>query len=99
MDLIEDKGVITRKEYEKLDPDERLNYWQIKRNSYKLISELDDEHLQNAFCYAQTKELEFHNKYGIFFELVARLQEEGDNRKLELKDLDTEFHRKKRILR
>jgi len=96
--LVEDKGVIQRKEYDALDYDEKLNYWQISKNEFKLITELDDDHFQKAFCYAQTKELEFHNKYMLFCSILDTFEEVSKKREIKLKDLDTEYHRNKRRL-
>ena len=91
-----DDGVITKKEYSELTNDEKLNYWQIEGNKFKLISKLEDEHLQNAFCYAQTKELVYHNGYNLFNGLTEKIEIEAQGRGLSLKDIDTHFHRKTR---
>jgi hypothetical protein len=96
--LVEEKGVITRKEYDALEFDDKMIYWQIDKNEFKLISELEDKHLQKAFFYAQSKELDFHNRYLLFFELADKLEEEGNRRGIQLKDLNTEFHKNKRKL-
>jgi alpha-galactosidase/6-phospho-beta-glucosidase family protein len=96
MELIEEKGVINKNAYDKLPEEERLQYWQIGKNKFKLLTELTDEHLQNAFCYAQTKELSYHNKYTLFDELVEKIEDEASKRGIQLKDIETEFHAKTR---
>ena len=57
MKIIEDVGVITKTEYDLLPHENKVKYWRIGGNKFKLIEKLDSEHLQSAFCYAQTKEL------------------------------------------
>ena len=93
---IVDDGSITKKQYDALTVDERLNYWQVNGNKFVLISKLDDAHLQKAFCYAQKKELEFHNKVSLFSELVSKIEQEGENREITLADLDTKYHKNQR---
>ena len=92
--LVEEKGVISRKKYKVLEYDEQVKYWQIGRNKFKLIAELDNEHLQNSFCFAQTRELIHHNKYMLFYELVCEMEEEAERRGLSLSDINTEYHKK-----
>ena len=96
MKLVEDKGVILKDEYKALDIEERLNYWQISEDRFKLISELETEHLQKAFYYAQTKELVYHNKYNLFNELTNKIDAEAERRGLSLSDIDTDFHKNTR---
>jgi len=89
-----DDGTITKKQYEELNYDARTKYWQLNGNKFKLIADLDDDHLQRSFCYAQSKELLYYNKYNLFDELTAQLEAEAERRGLPLSDLDTEFHKK-----
>ena len=97
MKLVGDKSVIHKDEYDKLNNDEKLKYWQVKKEGgFKLISELDDEHLQKAFCYAQTKQLLYFNKHNIFNGLTETLESEAERRGLSLSDIDTKFHRNER---
>ncbi len=99
MKLVEDscKGIISKEEYDKLKYDEKLNYWQVKKEGgFKLISELDSEHLQRAFCYAQTKELIYFNKHNIFNGLTETLESEAKRRGISLSDINTNFHQKRR---
>ena len=95
MKIIDD-GKITKVEYDKLNRNDQMKYWQLHGNKFILISNLPDDHLQKAFCYAQTRELLYHNKYLIFNELTEQLEEEADGRGLSLSDLDTEYHKKAR---
>lgn len=91
-----DDGIITKKEYSELSIEEKTNYWQLGGNKFILISKLDDKHLQNAFCFAQTKELHYHNGYNLFNELVEKIEAEAGERNLTLSDIETDFHLKKR---
>ena len=99
MELVEEKGIITRKQYSALDEDVRMNYWQIHWNKFKLMTEMSSDHLQKAFCYAQTKELLHHNNYNLFNELKEQIESEAGRRGPRLSDIDTEFHRKARELK
>ena len=96
MKLVEDKGVISKEEYKKLEYEEKLNYWQIKEGGFKLISELNNEHLQRAFCYAQTKELIYFNKHNLFNGLAEQFEIEAEKRGISLIDIDTKFHKNER---
>ena len=96
MKLVDDKGVISKEEYKKLNYDEKLNYWQIKEGGFKLISELGSEHLQKAFCYAQTKELIYFNKHNLFNGLAEQIETEAGKRGVSLSDINTKFHRNER---
>jgi len=95
MKIIDD-GTITKKEYDALNFDDRMKYWQLKGNNFKLIADLDDDHLQRSFCYAQSKELLYYNKYNLFDELTAQIEAEAGRRGLPLSDLDTDYHKKLR---
>lgn len=96
MEIVKPKGVITKEEYNKLSTEEKLTYWKTAKEEYILMSEMSDEHLQKAKYYAQTKELVFHNNYMLFCGLDDALSDEAEKRNLELKDIDTDFHKKKK---
>ena len=91
-----DDGTITKKQYEDLNYDDKMKYWQLNGNKFTLMSSLDDDHLQRSFCYAQSKELLYFNKYNLFDELTAQIEAEAGKRGLPLSDLDTDFHKKLR---
>ena len=96
MKLVEDKSIISKEEYEKLNGDEKLNYWRVKEGEFKLINTMDNEHLQRAFQYAQTKQLIYFNKHNIFNGLTETLESEAERRGVSLTDIDTKFHRNER---
>lgn len=91
-----DDGIITKKQYDELSQDDQMKYWQLKGNKFILISNLDDDHLQRAFGFSQSRELLYHNKYTIFNELVEQIEVEAGRRGLPLNDIDTEYHKKAR---
>lgn len=99
MKLVEDTNVITQKKYVSLSNKEKLSYWRIKKNEFKLISKLDDDHLQSAFSYAQKSELIYHNKHSLFYELAEKIEHEAASRGFRLDDIDTDYHRKSRKLK
>lgn len=96
MKLVEDRSIISKEEYEKLNYDDKLKYWRIKSGGFKLIDTMDNEHLQKAFCYAQTKQLIYFNKHNIFNGLAETLESEAERRGIPLSDIDTKFHRNER---
>lgn len=96
MKLVEDKSIISKEEYEELNYDDKLKYWQLKEGGFKLINTMSNEHLQRAFCYAQTKQLLYYNKHNIFNGLTESFESEAKGRGLSLSDIDTKFHRNER---
>ena len=94
-----DDGTITKKQYDELSYDDRTEYWQLNGNKYKLITNLDDDHLQRTFCYAQSRELTYYNKHNLFNELTNKIEAEAGRRGLSLDDLNTDFHKKTRKIK
>lgn len=95
MKIIDD-GILTEEQYNKLNRDDQMKYWRLKGNKFILIKNLEDEHLQRAFCFSQTRELLYHNKLSIFNELVNQIEAEAGRRGLSLSDIDTEYHKNTR---
>lgn len=96
MKLVDKKGIIDDIKYNALNYEEQVKYWKLGVKEFKLISEMDDTHLQKAIWYAQGKELLYHNSYNKFFALIQQLENEAERRKLPVTDIDTDFHRNKR---
>lgn len=94
--IVKPKGVISQDEYSKLSDEEKLTYWKTKDNNYIEIKEMDAKHLQRAFCYAQSKELIHHNNYSLFAELVESMETVAKERGIKLKDINTDYHKRKR---
>lgn len=78
--------------------------WRKKSNNKKgyvevPVDQLSEKHLQNAYNTACAKELYYHNKTMIFSNLVEVLEEEAQRRGVTLQEYNTEFHKKKNIVK
>jgi hypothetical protein len=90
------KTIISITEYKQLSEESRRQYWQINKKKFRLLSDIAEknpEHFQNAYCYAQVKQLDYHNKCNIFTDLIDYMETIAEHKNLKLNDLDTEFHK------
>jgi hypothetical protein len=66
------------------------------RDSYILLKDMTNTHLQRAKMDAQKRMEVYFHKMNKLDEIIEQLDEEGERRNLKLRDYDSNFHRKQR---
>lgn len=61
--------------------------WKSKERGMIPISEMDDDYLQKALLYSQTREWHFHKKMTKFTDLINAIDAEANRRGIVLKDI------------
>ena len=66
---------------------------------YIPFNKMDDSYLQNVFTRCLKKILFYHNRSAIFEKISEQIEVEAERRGIILKDPDTEFHKKDRMVK
>lgn len=66
---------------------------------YIAYDQMTDNQLRKAKARSQRKELQHHNSASVWSMIVDKIDEEAQRRKIEIKDLDTQYHKNNRILK
>lgn len=77
---------------------ERNDEW-YNGTTYTPFNEMSDEYLQNAYIHCRKKELFYHNRMLKFSELAEKLENESNNRKIQLVEPTNKFFENNKILK